>query len=84
MDIQRIAEAVKIAIKDSLREEISQMISEKVEPLQAKVDELQSENKQLRAHLDELEQYGRRPIVRISGISETPTEDTDQNIGGNC
>ena len=56
------------------------MISEKVEPLQAKVDELQTENKQLRAHLDELEQYGRRPIVRISGIPESPTEDTQTKI----
>lgn len=56
------------------------MISQKVEPLCAQVDELRAENKELRMQLDELEQYGRRPLVRFSGIPETTGEDTGAKI----
>lgn len=79
-DIQKIAEAVRVVVRESLREEMSQMIAEKVKPLCIQVDKLRDENKQLKMQLDELEQYGRRPLIRISGIPESSAEDTKDKI----
>lgn len=79
-DIKRIAEAVREAIKDSLRDEISNMIEEKTEPLRNEIEQLQRDNMNLRRDLDELEQYGRRPLIRLSGIPESSSEDTKAKI----
>lgn len=79
-DIQKIAEAVRVVVRESLREEMSQMIAEKVKPLCIQVDKLRDENKQLKMQLDELEQYGKRPLIRISGIPESSAEDTKAKI----
>ena len=78
--MQSIVEAVKAAIRESLRDEISTIVSEKIKPLNDQVDKLRCENHQLRMQLDELEQYGRRPLVRISGIRETNGEDPKVKI----
>ena len=40
-----------------------------------KISKLETENKQLQKDLDALEQYGRRSLVRISGLSERATGD---------
>ena len=79
-DIRKIAEAVRDAVKDSLREEFSKIIDEKIAPLHARIDKLQTDNDDLRQQLDELEQYGRRPLIRFSGIRETQGEDTKTKI----
>lgn len=79
-DIKKIAEAVRDAIKDSLREEFSKIVDEKVTPLKAQIHKLQTDNDDLRRQLDDLEQYGRRPLIRFSGIQETPGEDTRAKI----
>lgn len=55
---------------------MSQMIAEKVKPLCIQVDKLRDEHKQLKMQLYELEQYGRRPLIWISGIPESSAEDT--------
>lgn len=79
-DIQKIAEAVRDAMKDSLREEFARIVDEKIAPLHATIDQLRTDNKDLRSQLDELEQYGRRPLIRFSGIRETTVEDTSAVI----
>ena len=79
-EMQSIVEPVKAAIHESLRDEISTIVSEKIKPLNDQVDKLRCENHQLRMQLDELEQYGRRPLVRISGIRETNGEDPKVKI----
>ena len=40
-DLRKIAEAVRDAVKDSLREEFSKIIDEKIAPLHARIDKLQ-------------------------------------------
>jgi hypothetical protein len=45
-------------------------IHAKTEPLVQKISKLETENKQLQKDLDALEQYGRRSLIRISGLSE--------------
>jgi hypothetical protein len=47
----------------------------RTEPLVQKISKLETENKQLQKDLDALEQYGRRSLVRISGLSERATGD---------
>ena len=47
-----------------------------VEPLKAKITKLETINNELNLQLDELKQYGRRPLVRFSGIPEAQGEDT--------
>jgi hypothetical protein len=79
-DIQRIAVAVRDAVKESLREEFSAIIEEKIAPLHKEINTLKTENNDLRRQLDELEQYGRRPLIRISGIPEMDGEDTTTKI----
>lgn len=79
-DIQKIAEAVRNAVKDFLREEFARILDEKTAPLHAATDQFRSDNKDLRRQLDELEQYGRRPLIRLSGIRETTGQDTSALI----
>ena len=67
-DIQRIAVAVRDAVKESLREEFSAIIEEKIAPLHTEINALRTENNDLRRQLDELEQYGRRPLICFSKI----------------
>ena len=79
-DIQKIAEAVRDAVKDSLRYEFTNIIEEKITPLQTEINLLKSENIDLKRQLDELEQYGRRPLIRFSGVPETDGENTKAKI----
>jgi hypothetical protein len=71
-DIQKIADAVK----SKLSEDIVKIINEKTAPLITKIDNLEKENRKLKNEVDALEQYGRRSLIRISGILE-PTEEGD-------
>lgn len=56
------------------------MIKEKTEQVRNQIEQLQRENMNLRRDLDELEQYGRRPLIRLSGIPESSLEDTKAKI----
>jgi uncharacterized membrane protein len=40
------------------------------QPLREEIDKLKYENRKLREDLDSVEQYGRRSLIRISGIPE--------------
>jgi hypothetical protein len=71
-DIKKIAEAVKLCILS----DIQQMIDLKTQPLTEKINVLEKVNRQLTNDLDNLEQYGRRSLIRISGIPE-PVDEVD-------
>ena len=55
-------------------------VTKAVQPLVAKINHLEEENRSLFFKLDDLEQYGRRPMVRVSGIPESPNENTTEKI----
>jgi len=76
-DIQKIADAVKVAMLT----DIEHIIESKTAPLISKIEKLEKENVQLKNDIDELEQYGRRNLIRISGIPESKEEgDTTETI----
>jgi hypothetical protein len=77
-DILKIAETVKFALKDEIDKLVQENVQKAVKPLQKKIVKLEAENKNLFMKLDDLEQYGRRPLIRVSGIQETNLEDTTQ------
>ena len=79
-DIQRIADAVKATLGDEIKALVENEVTKAVQPLGAKINHLKEENRSLFFKLDDLEQYGRRPIVRVSGIPETPNENTTEKI----
>ena len=79
-DILNIAEAVKLALKDEIDKLVQENVQKAVKPLQNKIVKLEAENKNLFMKLDDLEQYGRRPLIRVSGIQETNQEDTTLKI----
>lgn len=70
VDIQKIASTVKTSILS----DINHLVELKTKPLVNTIAKLQNENKKLREDLDSLEQYGRRSLIRISGIPETESE----------
>ena len=63
------------AVKAEILADINKLIHARTEPLVPKISKLETENKQLQKDLDALEQYGRRSLVRISGLSERATGD---------
>jgi hypothetical protein len=69
-DTQKNAEAVKQFILS----DIQHMIDLKTQPLIEKVNVLEKVNRQLTNDLDNLEQYGNRNLIRISGIPEAVGE----------
>ena len=42
------------------------------------ISDLRNENEELREELDELQQYSRKPSIRVYGIPESEDEDTDR------
>ena len=60
-DTQKNAEAVKLSILS----DIQYMIDLKTQPLIEKINVLEKVNRQLTNDLDNLEQYGKRSIIRI-------------------
>ena len=71
-DIVKISKAVKAEILA----DINKLIHAKREPLVQKISKLETESKQLQKDLDALEQYGRRSLVRIDGLSERAGDET--------
>lgn len=65
-DIDKIATAVK----QKITVDIESIITAKTEPLIFRISKLERENNELMANLDSLEQYGRRSLIRVAGISE--------------
>jgi hypothetical protein len=69
-DIQKIADAVKANIMT----DITNLVLSHTQPLGEEIDKLKYENRKLREDLDSVEQYGRRSLIRISGIPELEGE----------
>ena len=66
-DLQNIAEAVKADLMPDIRK----LISAATAPLEQEIVSLKAENAKLRDSIDGLEQYGRRPLIRVTGINES-------------
>jgi outer membrane murein-binding lipoprotein Lpp len=64
-----------VVVSSPVLSDINKLIHARTEPLVQKISKLETENKQLQKDLDALEQYGRRSLVRISGLSERATGD---------
>nr|XP_011452290.2 uncharacterized protein LOC105345710 [Crassostrea gigas] len=86
-DIQRIAVAVKsllsaelATISTQIQDIVKAEVHKATQPLKEKVNVLEKQNKDLFQKVDELEQYGRRPLVRVAGIPETADENTSDKI----
>lgn len=75
-DIDKIATAVK----QKITLDIDSLITAKTEPLIAKISKLERDNKELMANLDSLEQYGRRSLIRVAGISEGGSDEDTNKI----
>ena len=69
-DIQKIADAVK----DNSMTDITNLVLSHTQPLREEIDKLKYENRKLRDDLDSVVQYGRRSLIRISGIHEPEGE----------
>jgi hypothetical protein len=50
--------------------DITNLVLSHTQPLGEEIDKLKYENRKLREDLDSVEQYGRRSLIRISGIPE--------------
>ncbi|XP_033730887.1 uncharacterized protein LOC117320397 [Pecten maximus] len=75
-DIKRIA----IAVREILLPDIGNIVDKHIAPLFNRVSSLEAENAELRLKLDDLEQYGRRTLVRFSGFPENEREDTTSTV----
>ena len=75
-DIDKIATAVK----QKITVDIESIITAKTEPLIFKISKLERENNELMANLDSLEQYGRRSLIRVAGISAGGSDEDTNTI----
>ncbi|PJE77360.1 hypothetical protein CI610_03718 [invertebrate metagenome] len=71
-DVQRIASAVRNLLLD----DINTIVDKHINPIVNRLTTLEAENTELRLKLDDLEQYGRRSLVRFSGLPENENENT--------
>jgi hypothetical protein len=61
-------------IKSVFKDEIENYIKDSLHTVTNKIEVLKLDNTKLKADIDALEQYGRRELIRFSGIVETPGE----------
>ena len=69
-----------MAVKSCIHEDLKEMINEVTDPLQEEIRILKDENQRLKLQIDDVEQYGRRSLVRVSGIPEEKGENTTEKI----
>lgn len=86
---QSVADIITSSLNDRMTsiESENKMLHEQVTQLTARVNELELHNQTTTRNLDTAEQYSRRACLRISGMSETAEESTDQivlNIARAC
>lgn len=79
-DVERIALAVEAKLGVNLINLVDCMVEDKLKPVHAELQLLRNENQKLKYKLDDLEQYGRRSLMRVSGIPEVPGEDTTELV----
>lgn len=84
--MENMAQSVADIISASLNTRISTVeaenvrLQEQVKDLNAKISKLEQFNNTYERKLDTAEQYSRRNCLRISGVSETPDENTDDIV----
>jgi hypothetical protein len=66
----KIYKQIADAVKDNIMTDITNLVLSHTQPLREEIDKLKYENRKLREDLDSVEQYGRRILIRISGIPE--------------
>lgn len=66
-------------LKEMLRSEIDYTIKSTIDHYKGEIFRLNSENEKLREDLDDLEQYGRRELMRINGIPDGGQQETTAN-----
>lgn len=71
-----LREELGTAIRTFLKSEIDSCVKETLQSVRHEIDFLKLENAKLKADIDAQEQYSRRELVRVSGISESEGEDT--------
>ena len=71
-----LSDEIQIMIHSLFKTELERAIKESFQGLTNQVETLKQENAQLRDEIDALEQYGRRELMRFSGLPETSGEDT--------
>lgn len=87
-DLQNIIQQLKQTIHDEIQETLSVTIKLEVEKAvkcalksyESQIDKLTLENVKLREDVDSLEQYGRRELMRVSGIEEKTGENTTEIV----
>ena len=93
-DLQRISALLASSVESRLTSIVSNFVDGVLNHLSAKVDTLEKENSDLRTKVEELQtklekttadleqtnQYTRRNSVRISGISESSDNSTDEAV----
>ena len=75
-DLQNIAETVKAALMPDIRK----LISAATAPLKQEIVSLKAENAKLRDSIDGLEPYGRRPLIRVTGINENDLPQSEDTV----
>ncbi|CAC5395379.1 unnamed protein product [Mytilus coruscus] len=87
-DIANIVTQLKFALNEEIQNtikslftiELDAILKNALEPYAQEVQVLKQENTKLKADIDSLEQYGRRELVRFSGIDETTGENTTEIV----
>lgn len=60
--------------------DIRKLISAATAPLEHEIVSLKAENEKLRDSIDGLEQYGRRSLIRVTGINETDPPQSEDTV----
>lgn len=90
-DLHKISSAVRTSLQSELLDEMKKLLIDTsktiVDDLKTEINSLKQENQTLKAEndslrvkVDDLEQYSRRNAIRISGISESEEENTDELV----
>ena len=86
-DLKTIAEILHSSFETNITQMINNIISGVVDGLKATISSLEKENRLLRtrvasleAKVDEAEQYSRRNFLRVAGVPEHSSENTDDYI----
>lgn len=83
-DVTRIAMQMKTILRDEIQQLVAIEVRKSTEQLYADIQQLKKTNdslattvQELQLKIDDLEQYSRRSCVRISGVSETDSENVN-------
>ena len=79
-DLDNIASVVQAQLLPQIDKLVSAAVQAATAPLLKEVDDLKSQNRILNAKIDSLEQYGRRPLMRLSGLPECVNPNDEETV----